>query len=241
MTRGANYGADMGQHVLPGNPPVEINLKRSGRARRISLRVSALDGRVTLTLPRGVSEKTGLAFAREKADWLRRNAARHGEVQQVTAGMTLPVEGVPLIVTPGGGRSVVIDGDRIMVPGDPDRLPARLSGYLKTLARDRLAAASDHYAARLGRDYSRITLRDTRSRWGSCSADGALSFSWRLVMAPPAVLNYVAAHEVAHLAEMNHSDRFWSQVEAIHGPYRALRDWLRTDGPALHRIRFDPT
>ncbi|WP_375173986.1 M48 family metallopeptidase [Pseudooceanicola sp.] len=229
----------MGQYVLPGNPPVEINLKRSGRARRLTLRVSALDGRVTLTLPRGVSEKAGLAFAEEKADWLRRNATRHGDVTQVAFGMTLPVEGRDLAVIPGSGRSVRIEGDRIIVPDDPDRLGARLSGYLKTLARDRLAAASDHYAARLGRGYARLTLRDTRSRWGSCSAEGALSYSWRLIMAPPAVLSYVAAHEVAHLAEMNHSDRFWAKVEAIHGPYRVERSWLRTDGPALHRIRFD--
>lgn len=229
----------MGQHVLPGNPPVEINLKRSGRARRISLRVSALDGRVTLTLPRGVSERQGLAFAAEKADWLRHNATRHGDVRHVAEGLSLPVEGVPRIVATGTGRSVRVEDGKIIVPGDPDRLPARLSGYLKTLARDRLAAASDHYAARLGRDYTRLTLRDTRSRWGSCSADGALSYSWRLILAPPAILNYVAAHEVAHLAEMNHSDRFWSTVERIHGPYRAERGWLRTDGATLHRYRFD--
>lgn len=229
----------MGQHVLPGNPPVEINLKRSGRARRISLRVSSLDGRVTLTLPRGVSEKAGLAFAAEKADWLRHNASRHGEVLMVGEGILLPVEGTPRLITLGTGRSVRLEPDRIVVPGDVDRLPARLSGYLKTLARDRLAAASDRYAARLGRDYARLTLRDTRSRWGSCTVDGALSYSWRLIMAPPAVLDYVAAHEVAHLAEMNHSERFWATVEAIHGPYRQQRGWLRTDGTSLHRIRFD--
>lgn len=230
----------MGQHVLPGNPPVEINLKRSGRARRISLRVSALDGRVTLTIPQGVSEKAGLAFAAEKADWLRKNTARHGDTHQAVEGLSLPVQGVPLTIEAGTGRSVRIEGDRIIVPGDPDRLGARLSGYLKTLARDRLAAASDHYATRLGRQYSRITLRDTRSRWGSCSREGALSFSWRLIMAPPDVLNYVAAHEVAHLAEMNHSSRFWDTVTRIHGPYNTQRAWLRTDGAALHRIRFDP-
>jgi predicted metal-dependent hydrolase len=230
----------MGQHVLPGNPPVEINLKRSGRARRISLRVSALDGRVTLTVPKGVSEKAGLAFASEKADWLRQNAARHGEVNQVAERQQIPVEGQLLTVASGSGRSVRTQGDQIIVPGDPARLPARLSGYLKALARDRLAVASDLYADRLGRGYSRLTLRDTRSRWGSCSAQGALSYSWRLIMAPPDVLSYVAAHEVAHLAEMNHSDRFWAKVEEIHGPWTAQRDWLRREGAALHRIRFEP-
>ena len=229
----------MGQHVLPGNPPVEINLKRSARARRISLRVSALDGRVTLTLPRGVSEKQGLAFAVEKAEWLRRNTAQHGTSEVVGVGTVLSLAGQRLTIVSGAGRQVRTEGETLIVPGDPERLPARLGGYLKALARDRLAEASDRYAARLGRRYTRLTLRDTRSRWGSCSADGALSYSWRLIMAPAEVLDYVAAHEVAHLAEMNHSDRFWRTVEDIHGPYRAQRGWLRTDGPALHRIRFD--
>ncbi|MGI3170049.1 M48 family metallopeptidase [Pseudooceanicola sp. C21-150M6] len=229
----------MGQHILPGNPPVEINLKRSGRARRISLRVSALDGKVTLTLPMGVSERSGLAFAREKADWLRGHLAKHAGMEVIGPGSVLPVEGQMLTVAPGTGRSVRIDGDQILVPGDPDRITARLLGHLKAMARDRLAGASDHYAAALGRPYSRLTLRDTRSRWGSCSAQGALSYSWRLILAPPEVLRYVAAHEVAHLAEMNHSPAFWAQVERIHGPYRQQRGWLRSEGANLHGYRFE--
>ncbi|MBB05927.1 MAG: zinc metalloprotease [Pseudooceanicola sp.] len=229
----------MGQHVLPGNPPVEINLKRSGRARRISLRVSSLDGRVTLTLPQGVSDRAGLAFAAEKSDWLRRNMARHGGVEQIAYGTRLPVAGVPLILSPGTGSRVRIEEDRLIVPGDPDRLCARLTGYLKTLARDRLAEASDRYAGQLGRRYTRLTLRDTRSRWGSCSSQGALSYSWRLILAPGDVLEYVAAHEVAHLAEMNHSVRFWAVVTDLYGPYDTQRRWLRTEGTALHRYRFE--
>lgn len=229
----------MGLHLLPGNPPVEINLKRSSRARRISLRVSSLDGRVTLTLPRGVSDRKGLEFAAEKADWLRTHLARHGGTIAVGPGTVLPLAGRDLLVTAGQGRGIRVEDDRLVVPGDAARLPARLSAYLRTLARDRLARASDHYADILGRRYSRITLRDTRSRWGSCSAQGALSYSWRLILAPPEVLSYVAAHEVAHLAEMNHSDAFWNTVQAIHGPYAAQRNWLRSDGAALHRYRFD--
>ncbi|EAQ03062.1 hypothetical protein OB2597_12998 [Pseudooceanicola batsensis HTCC2597] len=229
----------MGHHLLPGNPPVEINLKRSSRARRISLRVSSLDGRVTLTLPRGVSEGDGIAFAAEKADWLRGHLARHGGTQVVAVGTDLPVAGRLLSIAAGAGRSVRVEGDRLLVPGDPAQLPAKLSAYLRALARDRLVAASDRYAARLGRRYTRITLRDTRSRWGSCSAQGALSYSWRLIMAPPEVLDYVAAHEVAHLAEMNHSRAFWDTVQAIHGPHEVQRRWLRTDGTALHRFRFE--
>ena len=229
----------MGRHTLPGNPPVDITLKRSGRARRISLRVSGLDGRVTLTLPQGVSEREGMAFARDKAAWLRSHLDGRAEPAMVGLGATVPVEGVPHEVVAGTGRSVRVADGRLAVPGDPAAAGARLAGWLKALARDRLATASDGYAHALGRGYSRLTLRDTRSRWGSCTTDGGLMFSWRLILAPPEVLRYVAAHEVAHLAEMNHSPAFWGVVERLHGPYAAPRRWLRENGAALHGYRFE--
>ncbi len=103
-------------------------------------------------------------------------------------------------IVAGQGRSVLVSDGKIAVPGPPERVPARLSGFLKQTARTRLAHASDHYASKLGRSYATLTIRDTRSRWGSCSAAGGLMYSWRLILAPPEVLNYVAAHEVAHLA-----------------------------------------
>lgn len=229
----------MGQHLLPGNPPVELTLRRSARARRISLRVSGLDGAVTLTLPRGVSEGEGLNFARSKADWLRAQLSDQPDVVTVTRGTTLPVEGQMLRIMSGTGKRVVPDGDALLVPGPETATGSRLQAFLKTLARDRLATASDRYAAALGRSYSRLTLRDTRSRWGSCTAAGGLMYSWRLIMAPPEVLDYVAAHEVAHLQEMNHSPAFWSLVEQLMPDYRDPRQWLSKEGGALHRYRFD--
>lgn len=228
----------MGHHVLPGNPPVELSLRRSPRARRISLRVSGLDGRVTLTLPRGVPEAEALDFARTKVDWLRAQLAQRPVTVAVTHGLELPLEGQVMRIVQGTGRRVVSDGTTLHVPGDPDTAGARLEGWLKARARDRLAAASDHYAGLLGQGYSRITLRDTRSRWGSCSSSGALSYSWRLIMAPPEVLDYVAAHEVAHLAEMNHSPAFWAVVSRLMPGYGTQRAWLRREGGALHRYRF---
>ena len=126
----------------------------------------------------------------------------------------------------------------IAVPGALERVGARLLGHLKQIARARLAEACDDYAERLGKPYAKISIRDTRSRWGSCTSAGTLMFSWRLIMAPPEVLDYVAAHEVAHLAEMNHSRAFWAQVERIYGDHKAPRRWLRTQGNDLHRYRF---
>jgi len=229
----------MGQHFLPGNPPVELTLRRSARARRISLRVSGLDGRVTLTLPRGVPEREALAFAEDRAGWLRTQLGRQAEQLRVEPGVTLPVEGRALRIAPGQGRRIQVQGDSLLVPPHGAAVARRVRSWLKTLARERIAGASDGYAKDLGVTYTRLTLRDTRSRWGSCSSNGGLMFSWRLVMAPPEVLRYVAAHEVAHLAEMNHSSAFWSVVGGLLPGYEAPRGWLRKNGAALHRYRFE--
>ena len=228
----------MGKHILPGNPPVEISLRQSAAARRISLRVSRLDGRVTLTLPRGVSEREGIDFARQKADWLRGHLTTRPETVVVGLGGQILFEGKPLTLVPGTGRSPRIVDTTLCIPGPPDRAGARAVGFLKLAARDRLAAASDHYATALGLPYATLSLRDTRSRWGSCSSNGTLMYSWRLIMAPPPVLRYVVAHEVAHLAEMNHSAAFWAVVKRLYGPYETPRNWLRAHGETLHRYRF---
>ena len=227
----------MAKHHLPGDPPVPLTLRRSPRARRISLRISALDGRVTLTLPKSLPEREALDFAVEKEDWIRTHLAKHPDVVAVQVGATLPIDGVTRCIVATKGKRVLLHDNEIEVPGGrPGRV---LQRFLRELARDRLAAASDHYAAALGRPYNRITLRDTRSRWGSCSSDGALMYSWRLILAPPEVLRYVAAHEVAHLAEMNPTSAFWAQVEQLFGDYQPPRTWLKAQGSTLHRFRFD--
>jgi len=222
---------------LSGEPEVRVTLRRSAQARRMSLRISSLDGRVTLTLPKRVSEREGRAFLLEKEDWIRSHLARQPERIDVGIGTSLPIEGRTITIKAGAGRRVKLTEDALVVP---EPAPARrLERYLRELARDRLAAASDLYAERLGRRYSSLTLRDTRSRWGSCSSAGGLMYSWRLILAPPDILHYVAAHEVAHLKEMNHSRAFWATVEDIHGDYRDQRHWLQTEGNALHRYRFE--
>lgn len=226
----------MADHFLPGVPPVPLTLRRSARARRISLRISQLDGRVTLTLPNKVPLAEALEFANSKNSWIRNHLNNRPDDMPVTHGAVLPIEGVPRRIVPGPGRRVVLRPNEIATPDGA--VGPRLKAWLRTLARDRLAAASDHYAALLGRPYTRITMRDTRSRWGSCSSQGALMYSWRLILAPPEILRYVAAHEVAHLAEMNHSAAFWANVTDIYGPYESSRRWLHQQGADLHRYRF---
>ena len=225
--------------VLPGLPEIEITLRRSARARRFSLRVSQATGAVTLSIPTRAREAEALAFARAQEGWIRAALARMPAVVGVGIGAELPFEGRMLRLAPGAGRSVRVEGDSLIVPGDADRAAARVSAFLRVQARNRLVAASDHYAAQIGRRVTQVTLRDTRSRWGSCTSDGALMYSWRLIMAPPRVLDYVAAHEVAHMLEMNHSDRFWAVVDRLFPGWQAERAWLKRQGGALQSIRFE--
>lgn len=228
----------MEPHFLKGNPPLEIILRRSARARRISLRVSSLDGRVTLTLPKGVPEHEALNFAQDKADWIRGHVERAAQPKRVTHGDKIPFIGRDIMITPGSGRRVTLSGHTLTVPGAPEQAAPRIKAWLKIQARESLIISVTKYSEKIGRKHGRITLRDTRSRWGSCNSRGDLMFSWRLVMAPHEVLDYVAAHEVAHLIEMNHSPAFWNIVEKICPAYKTHQRWLRTNGTALHSYRF---
>ena len=226
--------------VLPGSPPVEVHLKRSSRARRFSLRVSRLDGKVTLSMPLRAREGEALAFLKGHEGWLRQtlSAMPASSLQTVGHGAVIPVEGQGLTITPATGRGVRVDGDRLLVPGDPATVGPRVAAWLKVLARDRLATASTRYAGLVGRQYSSLAIRDTRSRWGSCSPDGRLMYSWRLILASPEVLDYVAAHEVAHLVELNHSPAYWRVVTGICPDWKRPRDWLKANGSTLHGFRF---
>lgn len=223
---------------LPGNPPITVTLRRSGRARRLSLRVSQLDGRVTLTLPNHAREDEGMSFLREKEAWIRGHLDRRPQDHPVGPGTVLPFRGRGLRVEMSDVRRIEVQDDVLLLPRTSGSPAAAIAGYLKQSARSHMAERSDHHAGILGRRYTRLVLRDTRSRWGSCSSRGALMYSWRLIMAPDAVSDYVAAHEVAHLVEMNHSPAFWNVVERLCPDYQAPRRWLRENGTSLHAVRF---
>ena len=232
-------GCSVAQAVLSGNPPIEIILRRSARARRISLRVSGLDGRVTLSLPKGVSSAEALAFAEEKSDWIRKHLAKQVAHQVPALGGTILWKGQEISIRSAAVKRAQVSDDGLLVPPDPRMVAARIKAHFKLQARHELTEASKDYAGKLGLSIGKITMRDTRSRWGSCSTKGDLNYSWRLIMAPPDVLDYVAAHEVSHLIEMNHSAAYWRVVASIYPDYAAPRRWLRENGQRLHRYRFD--
>lgn len=230
-----------GMALLPGQPEISVTLRRSTQARRLNLRVSGLDGWVTLSMPRSLPLAQALTFLREKEDWLRAAMRRSPSRQGVAIGQPILLRGQMLRITESRDvRRVMEAGEALLVPPDPDgqRTPLRLATYFKAAAQAELVVASKHYATDLGRPFSAISLRDTRSRWGSCTAQGRLMYSWRLIMAPPQVLRYVAAHEVAHLKHMDHSPAFWSCVGRLMPDYRDHRGWLRTHGAELHSYSF---
>lgn len=223
---------------LPDLPGVAVHLRRSARARRFSLRVSRVDGVVTLTLPARAPVAEALAFAHGQSAWLRGALARLPALRRPAFGERVLFEGQDLLLEPAALRAPRVEGERLLLPAGEERLCARLEAFFKHCARVRLQEATERHASALGRPFKRITLRDTRSRWGSCAPDGSLSYSWRLIMAPPTVLDYVAAHEVAHLAQMNHSPAFWAVVARLYPGYEVPRGWLKRHGGTLQTIRF---
>ncbi len=229
----------MGRLVLAGNPPIDVVLRRSAAAKRMSLRVSGLDGRVTLTVPRRVSDREARSFAQGKRAWLEDHLNAQPVFRPVDVGGSVPFEGTDIRVNTAPVRTARLESGILLVPERYGTAGRQVMTFLKRQAGLRLRAACDAYAAEVGRPYGRITLRDTRSRWGSCSSRGDLMFSWRLIMAPRDVLDYVVAHEIAHLVHMDHSARFWSEVERIFPGYETQRGWLRAHGEILHLYRFE--
>jgi predicted metal-dependent hydrolase len=213
-----------------------ISIRVSPRARRIALRINAAERTVELVLPPDVPTVHAMRFVQSKREWIAARLAALPPAVPFVEGAVVPVLGVPHRIrreTDAAAPSVAIAGGEIRVRGEPIHLARRVRDFLVAKARRELALRARPLAARIGRDVTQITVRDTRSRWGSCSGRGNLSFSWRLIFAPERVIDYVVAHEVAHLAEMNHGPRFWRLVESLSPDSAAPRAWLKR-----HRSRL---
>jgi predicted metal-dependent hydrolase len=219
-----------------------VALRRDRRARNYTLRVKGAAAAPILTMPAYGSLREARSFLERHAEWLVRQMAKAPLPKLVADGETIPLRGMPHVirhspalrgtVTAGVEAEVAV----LRVAGGTEHLKRRVFDYLRKEARRDLEPAVARYASALGVKAKAVRVRDTFSRWGSCSASGELSFSFRLVMAPPFVLDYLAAHEVAHLREMNHSRRFWRLVESVCEDRERARAWLLAEGPALHAI-----
>jgi predicted metal-dependent hydrolase len=217
---------------------VEVSVRLNPRARRLIVKVHPSTGEVSVTAPSQRALDRALEFARGQSDWIACQLRRVPAQVPLSVGARLPVRGQDHIVREGdSGRGAVWveDGPVLRVAGVKEHHARRLLDFLKREAKKDLEARTFEHAARLGVRPKRITVRDTASRWGSCSADRSLSFSWRLILAPSFVLDYVVAHEVAHMREMNHGQRFWHLVQQLVGDPRRAQKWLHDNGTTLHR------
>lgn len=231
---------ELSRTVTIGGREVALDVRSHPRARRLTLRL-APEGGLRLTVPPRVARGEVDDFLARHEGWAAERLARLPERAVVGVGATIPLGGEPHEVAHSGslrGLTRVEDG-RVVVSGPPERAGARVRDHLKKTARAELEPLVARYAAEVGRPVKALRVKDTRSRWGSCTHDGALAFSWRLAMAPPYVLDALAAHEVAHLVHMNHGEAFWALARSLCARTDDARDWLRREGTGLQAWRFE--
>ena len=209
-------------------------VRRSDRARRVRVTVDAARG-VEVVLPRRAPEREAAAAIRELRPWIERRVAELARARAAVAarGETVPYLGRALALRGEPGRTrVTRRGDVLLVPEGSARQPA-LERWYRRAARAEIEPRLDRACALAGASYSRLTIRGQRTRWASCSRSGAMSFNWRLLLAPEPVLDYVVWHEVCHLEVMDHSPRFWRLLAARNPGYREQLRWLRVNSATL--------
>ncbi len=219
-----------------------VRVRRHRQARRYTLRIQAATREVVLTMPPRGCLKEAKEFAQKHGGWIASRLHRLPEAQPFEHGSIVPLRGHPHRIVHCRGKrgtvwtEVADDGERkLCVAGDTPHVDRRVGDFLRKEARTDLEKASRALAGQLGVAVKHVSIRDPSSRWGSCSTTGVLSYSWRLILAPPYVLDYLAAHEVAHLVEMNHSLRFWRVVDRLCPNVRRAKAWLDMYGTELHR------
>lgn len=220
-----------------GGRVVQVAVRRSPLAKRTAIRIDPVRG-VVLVLPVRASRAEAERFLLGHRAWVAERLIRLPAAQSLEPGQSIPILGEPHVIRhcPDARRGVWIEAGEVRVSGLVEHVPRRVTAFLRTHARTVIARHVAELSVRLGRPVGRLTIRDTSSRWGSCSARGDLSFSWRLVLAPEWVLSYVVAHELAHLIEMNHSPSFWAVVAGLSPDAARARTWLKRHGAGLHLI-----
>lgn len=225
-------------HITHNENVYPIRIRRNPVARRMILRFSKATGEASLTLPASVPLEHGKSFIQKQIGWLEK---RQNEIPDRTAfeeGAIILLRGEKLRIVRRDGRGVTHivqeTTPALVIHCSPQHLSRRVTDYLKQEAIHDLHLAVAHFSTQINKKVKRISLRDTHSRWGSCSSSGSLNFSWRLILAPPFVLEYLAAHEVAHLQEMNHSPRFWALARFLFPETDKAEQWLKKFGSSLH-------
>lgn len=217
-----------------------MRVVRSGRAKRIALRVDPAKGDVCLVIPPRASERKAWEFAQKNVAWILAQKKRVAEPVSFVNGAQIPVFGITreIVVEPATTRTtdITLTDTQIIVRTRRENPANNIKQYLYKLLEETVRPMAMEKAARIGREVTAIDLRDTRTRWGSCGHDGRVMLCWRLVFAPIDVIDYVVGHEIAHLEHMNHGDDFWALCEELSDNFEA-RHWLKTNGDSL--LRYD--
>ena len=225
--------------------PFRVEVVNNSRSKRLTLRLKPDGSGAKVTTPAHVSQRDIAEFIEKNKHWIAVRIARMPKTKVPQDGVSILFQGVEHKITHLDRKRGIVEAKlvagepTILVPGEVEHMPRRVIDFMKKQARKNLDEAVVSYAQALGVKPKSMRITDSKSRWGSCSSTRTLSFSWRIIMAPPQVLNYLAAHEVAHLREMNHSDRFWQLVEDICPDMRDQKNWLKRHGASLHAVRLD--
>lgn len=218
---------------------ISVTVRRSPLAKTMTLRVDAVRG-IVLVLPPRASLAKARAFLLAHQDWLAQRVTRLPAPLRLESGQTVPLRGHDHMIrhVPTARRGVWVEDGAIHVSGQAEHVARRVGDFLKAEAKRQLGASLQQFSERLERKPARITIKDTVSRWGSCSSQGHIALSWRLILAPAWVSDYVVGHEAAHLVEMNHSPAFWAIVASLGVDHHGARAWLKRHGSALHRYQL---
>jgi predicted metal-dependent hydrolase len=244
LTKPAPQPVELREHTIAGRT-LPLRIVENERARRLTLRIDAGGQGLRVTVPPGLRRGEVEKFLDRHQGWLEQRLAKVPDRPQVRPGIRIPVRGVPHLIVhePGKRGTVEVSRDEagpvLIVHGDRLHLPRRVADFLKREARREIEALVAKHTAAVGRKAKAIRFKDTTSRWGSCTSDGNLSFSWRIMMAPAPVIDYLVAHEVAHLKEMNHGPKFWKLCTELCPDTKRCKDWLKRNGGALQAIGFE--
>jgi predicted metal-dependent hydrolase len=228
-----------------GERSMALTIVRSARAKRLTLRIEPGGRGLKVTVPPSVAQRDIDAFLSRQEGWLLSKLPLIPVETALRVGHKVPIGGVAHAIVHEFGRGTTHlrsgdTGPEIVVHGDTGSAARRVADYLKKRAKQDIPPLVARHAAAADRKAGTIRFKDTSSRWGSCSSQGNLNFSWRIMMAPPAVINYLVAHEVAHLVHMDHSPQFWAQCEALCPDMDRCKRWLKRNGPKLQAIGFEP-
>ena len=218
----------------------QIKIRKSLRARRITLRACQVIGGLRITIPPHLTTSDLRNFINKNMNWVRSNLRKLSPSVSVMNGVIIPIKGKnrKILTDSSLKSSYLLKETELILPNTKGPMENHVKLVLKKIAEDYFRIICEDYAGMLGVKFEKISMRDPKSRWGSRSSERKLMFSWRLIMAPSEVGSYVAAHEIAHLLHMDHSGKFWAVVESIYPNYSDQRYWLRENGRSLHKFVF---